>query len=122
MFSLLVAWSGVCMRPRDLQNKKKDQIDVQEHHLDSKREKYEHTCAVGVRIFSTIESIHFLMIPRFSHHSGNLAVDCKVTMESFQPWRTQEWKKDSSFGNRFPFSTESDIRRNLEAQRASTRL
>lgn len=80
------------------------------------------TFAGGVRIFSTIESMHFLMIPRFSDHSGNFAVVCSVTMESFQPSRMQELKKASSLRIKFPFSTDSVILRNLAAQKAGTKL
>lgn len=80
------------------------------------------TFAGGVRIFSTIESMHFLMIPRFSDHSGNFTVVSSVVMESFQPSRMHELKKASSFGTKFPFSNDSVIRRNLAAQNAGTKL
>lgn len=40
--------------------------------MDVKRKKK--TFDVCVKIFSTIESMHLLMIPRFSDHSGNLIV------------------------------------------------
>lgn len=77
---------------------------------------------MGVRIFSTIESMHLLMIPRFSDHSDNLFVVFSVTIESFQPSRMHEWKKDSSLRIKFPFSTDSAIRRNFAAQNAGTKL
>ena len=80
------------------------------------------TFAGGVRIFPTIESMHLLMIPRFSDHSVSLTVVCNVIMESFQPTRMQELKKASSLRTKFPFSTASVIRRNFAAQNADTKL
>lgn len=80
------------------------------------------TFAGGVSIFSTMESMHLLMMPKFSDHSGNLPVVCSVAIKSFQPSRIQELKKASSFRTRFPFSTASVIWRNLAAQNADTKL
>lgn len=69
-----------------------------------------------------MESMHLLIIPRFSDHSGTFPVACNATMESFQPSRMQELKKASSFRMKFPASMDSVMRRNLAAQNADTKL
>lgn len=120
-----VTWPCVSIGPFDLHRiiVYKLQIFYRSHRNVRKYDGSEFlTCVGGVRIFSIIESMHFLTIPRFSAHSGNVAVVWSVAMESFQPSRMHELKKASSFPTKFPFSMESFILRNLAAQRAGTKL
>lgn len=77
----------------------------------------------GVRILWTIESMHFVVIPRLWEHSERPSEEERsVRMESFQPERMQERKKDSSFRMKFPSLIDSLIRRKLAAQKAETKL
>ena len=75
-----------------------------------------------MRILWTIESMHFEVIPRLWHHSETPTEEQSVRMESFQPQRMQEIKKDSSLDMKFPSSVDSFIPRKLAAQKADTKL
>uniref|UniRef100_A0A0A9F805 Uncharacterized protein n=1 Tax=Arundo donax TaxID=35708 RepID=A0A0A9F805_ARUDO len=75
----------------------------------------------GMRIFSTMESMQGCTI-RLSLQPDILHAACSAAMESFQPWRTQESKKVSSFATRLPLATASVIRRKRAASIAGTRF
>ena len=76
----------------------------------------------GVSILPTTESMHLLVIPRLSDHSGNRSVVCNATTESFHPSRTHELKKTSNLETKFPSRTDSVIRINVAADIVDTKL